>query len=400
MKKLYLTLSLCLIPCFAFSWGLMDSFVKKQKEPAYKNFIVYKLLKGKKEFTACFESYEDTMVKEMLFNMQKALNSVLDNVLITIQKSGRTQEFKDILAVLPQNITIMQVKHQQECRSSDGIDFIVKSKNTRIPVDTGAGIFYGEQGFAYWKEGGKYWLISLSSDETDYTKYAITQHEVSHLFGLADQYKEYGNSKMYSLVNFEDITKINTVMSSVKHDKSWGLTCDDAEGVINAMDFILRAENYKSARLKNGWGDLCGRSYVYIDGQPVRDTDLSIAAHNRDLFAGWTASGYPKEKTPDFVKKASDKHAEISRGMQNVILNRDKWEEKRNNIETEIGRLQFELDHAKDYRLTPAQKRTKQQKIQSLKKELETAEGNFKILNDLKATSAPITDSELQNILK
>lgn len=114
--------------------------------------------------------------------------------------------------------------------------------------------------------------IFVSAYALDYDMDRVARHEMGHFFGLADQYEDKKNmNKVRSLLRTEPGEVVFGGLPSVMA-KSATLTCDDLEGFINAVDFIWGMEGKNSPRVQNGWKSLCGKSYTYLQGIPVKDS--------------------------------------------------------------------------------------------------------------------------------
>ena len=114
--------------------------------------------------------------------------------------------------------------------------------------------------------------IFMSAYTLDYDMDRVARHEMGHFFGLADQYEDKKNmNKVRSLLRTEPGEVVFGGLPSVMA-KSATLTCDDLEGFINAVDFIWGMEGKNSPRVQNGWKSLCGKSYTYLQGIPVKDS--------------------------------------------------------------------------------------------------------------------------------
>ena len=96
---------------------------------------------------------------------------------------------------------------------------------------------------------------------------------------MADQYTEDNIDTVRSLLRVEPKSVVIGGIASIMGPSSSNdatLTCDDLEGVINAMDFVWGMEGKNSPRLQKGWKSFCGKSYIYLQGIPAKnEADLA-----------------------------------------------------------------------------------------------------------------------------
>lgn len=181
-----------------------------------------------------------------------------------IQRSGRAQEFADIVPILQHKLTLVKVS---ETDSPD----IVLSFSDELKE-------YTDGDFAEKDTEQPFNLIRINKNSRD--KFADTSlHEIGHYFGLADQYasaRTNSHAEYSSDVNYSDSSIMQASDSNVNN-----LTCDDADGLINLLDLRLaqRRNNQFSTRAQKGWESLCHNGYknnVYQEARTInrnkRDT--------------------------------------------------------------------------------------------------------------------------------
>lgn len=386
MKKLLFLLFGCLFSAStAGAWGLLPEFTKLQPEQYKKNdgylkFLLDDIYEGRPELRVCVNPYDKKTEDEMFENIQTAFSSIFTFVRKQIEQSGRTAEFADFLAVWPKTFKLQRITYPagKNCKAISGrFDLEIKGEQTRIPIDTGFGLTYGKQGHALPVQDSKTfsWSIMLSTDTPiKDAREEIALHEVSHLFGLADQYSNFAADKTYSLQAFEELTKIDSIMQGSSMDKRRNLTCDDAEGFINAMDFIMRQKGKTSNRLKHGWADFCGRNYIYMDGIPQRNKNLAQAKQEHDAFAKWAANGYKDADKPAFASKALELQRDLAARLAGTTKNLSALKDKKAELEGLITSKKHEIKYADFYKWTPRQLKAEQAKLKKLEEEFNTVE--------------------------
>ena len=380
MKKLWTLLFLSVWSLPAAGWGLFNTFPQEaDRLDSYRYFLIYPLLQGKQALNVCvtLEDYpeyrNEADVKQFLFEAeQKAFDAWLSGTRQVLQNSGRTQEFADVLAVLPQRVQLNLVNPgAQKC---DGLSYDLLIKGSDRNVMLGATSQMVSQGTASPSlRGGNAWQIMLPTQDISKELYLeslpkdeiraipvmarphtenVALHETGHLLGLADQYRVSGAPggtnahAQYSLLNFENIFALRSAMRE-SGGSALAFSCDDAEGLIHAADFILRAEGKKSPRLQNGWADLCGRNYVYINGLPVRAKDAASAKRDRDEFASWAAAGYAPASKPAFARSAEEQQSRAKQKLVNMLSQYSNTSDLKRELELKSSSLRDELDYAR-----------------------------------------------------
>lgn len=421
MKKLMISFFLFVFSIPAFSWGLLFDMDKYPgtAEPGYKGFVLYNLLQQaqgkhkKAQLDVCvdldpqvyYTYIADTQkqipqrntqqVAAFLVDItQQSFNTWLDQTRQALQP--RRKEFADVLSALPAQVQLNWVNANgpyQDCGRFKQA-FIIYGRDTNELVGNEV-----ERGNAHPNNlDGQPWSVTLPASKTlakeVYYEHLIkinspkarvfssveapmaedvALHEVGHLLGLADQYSlrasvrndmllngsEPTNSHLtYSLYKTEgaNFFKINSIM----RERNGGrFSSDDVEGLVNAVDFVLRHEDASpSKRLQYGWAALGERGYVYIQGVPVR-----VNAAQKEAFQAWVQKGYKASAQPAFARTAEQQQQQAAEDLAGYISSSANIEEEYNTVNTQIDSLQLELKHAA---LTPAERKQKQQQLAAL----------------------------------
>ena len=389
MKKLLLFLFCVTLSVSASAWGLLQDFANisqnvYKENLAYKKFLIYEIFQGRPELRACVhlnywmdpdKPEEAEYVKKELFdNTQSAFSLIVSSVRQEIERSGRSVEFADFLAVWPKSFELKRVypAKNKKCDPSSGqFDLELLGWKTRIPIDTGYSITYMHQGdvIPLQDPNTLTWPMRLSTDHISEARKEIALHEVLHMFGLADQYNQNSADKTYSLRSFEDLTKIDSAMQGVSSSVRRKFTCDDMEGVINAMDFVMRQEGKTSNRLQHGWADFCGRNYIYMDGVAQRNADPVQAKQEHDSFLKWASNGYKAADKPAFASKALDVQRDLAARLVGAQQSLSAVKYKKLELDGNIAKKEYEIANAKFYKWTPRQVQKEREKLEKMKKE-------------------------------
>lgn len=380
MKKLLFLLFGCLFSAStAGAWGLVTEFTKLQPEQYRRNdgfrrsLIADFILKNKKEVKVCLTGYlGDDAQKQALNNVQYALDEIFRFTREQIEQSGRKQEFQDFLSAWPSKVSVVRVDYPRG-KSCDAVvgKFDIEvwvNPSTSIPIEGGfGGLYYGPRGHTQTIRNEKgYFKMMLPIDQYTEDNKSVALHEMSHILGLADQYKAEAPDETYSLRKFEDITKIKSIMNGGVHTP---LYCDDVEGYINAVDFMWRRDGKTSNRLQHGWADLCGRNYIYMDGVPQRNADPAQAKQEHDAFVKWATNGYKAADKPAFASKALEVQRDLAARLAGATKNLSALKDRKTELEGLITSKKYEIQNAKFYKWTPRQVKAEQAKLKKLEAE-------------------------------
>lgn len=380
MKKLLFLLFGCLFSAStAGAWGLVTEFTKLQPEQYRRNdgfrrsLIADFILKNKKEVKVCLTGYlGDDAQKQALNNVQYALDEIFRFTREQIEQSGRKQEFQDFLSAWPSKVSVVRVDYPRG-KSCDAVvgKFDIEvwvNPSTSIPIEGGfGGLHYAPRGHTQTIRNEKgYFKMMLPIDQYTEDNKSVALHEMSHILGLADQYKAEAPDETYSLRKFEDITKIKSIMNGGVHTP---LYCDDVEGYINAVDFMWRRDGKTSNRLQHGWADLCGRNYIYMDGVPQRNADPAQAKQEHDAFVKWATNGYKAADKPAFASKALEVQRDLAARLAGTTKKLSALNDKKAELEGLITSKKYEIQNAKFYKWTPRQVKAEQAKLKKLEAE-------------------------------
>lgn len=380
MKKLLFLLFGCLFSAStAGAWGLVTEFTKLQPEQYRRNdgfrrsLIADFILKNKKEVKVCLTGYlGDDAQKQALNNVQYALDEIFRFTREQIEQSGRKQEFQDFLSAWPSKVSVVRVDYPRG-KSCDAVvgKFDIEvwvNPSTSIPIEGGfGGLHYAPRGHTQTIRNEKgYFKMMLPIDQYTEDNKSVALHEMSHILGLADQYKAEAPDETYSLRKFEDITKIKSIMNGGVHTP---LYCDDVEGYINAVDFMWRRDGKTSNRLQHGWADLCGRNYIYMDGVPQRNADPAQAKQEHDAFVKWATNGYKAADKPAFASKALEVQRDLAARLAGATKNLSALKDRKTELEGLITSKKYEIQNAKFYKWTPRQVKAEQAKLKKLEAE-------------------------------
>lgn len=279
MKKLISVLAFLTItfPAFSTPWGLLS----QAESIPEAMFPLSKYAKGQ-TITYCVDDYFGAQPSQTLPNVQKVFSQWPAAVSSFITASGRAEEFKDILALTSKPISLKQVecgRVPEVLFKDENAPIFKQDKRTSISKEDIRIVYIAQNEFkkSCGSETAKGCFVAGLKDSDGATivpAYILVQadsdaevtlkHEIGHAFGLSDQYlsgrinssPKYGTSKVYPSIMFD----------------APDITCDDAEGFINALDCL--AFN-KSRGGKEGWASICPQSEeVYVN----------CSAKNREAF--------------------------------------------------------------------------------------------------------------------
>lgn len=187
---------------------------------------------------------------EIAFNIWPAgLNLYLIN-------SGRMNEFRDIIKQLPQKVETEQTENAKET----DIFFTFTDMETLKKLCGPNRLACHSNIMPF---GVNQIIVPNPLIYKDINILNILTHEIGHYFGLSDQYKEDLSSDEY---NNDRIQKGVSVMDSP--NVIFG--CDDADGLINLIDYTSAKINKGrySQRAQKGWLTFCGDDSYYKNAKP------------------------------------------------------------------------------------------------------------------------------------
>lgn len=216
-----------------------------------------------------------------------------DNAKKYIERSGRQEEFADVYKQLhtPKTVYINKGAGAKHCDSypydNSAVDLriVAETNNELIRYQTGrAHAFSGSRSYIElffhpdWIDNSSFSANKVLVNYANEQKYKTIlleptlRHEIGHTLGLDDQYV--GRSiddedKIHTLANILYLPSIPSVMGERdKNNNIRELTCDDAEGIINLLDFYSKED--KTYRKNNGWASLCHKDIIYIEAVPAK----------------------------------------------------------------------------------------------------------------------------------
>ena len=196
-----------------------------------------------------------------------------------IRKLHREQEFEDVLPVLDKAVSVRFVPTQEEADIMFQFTPLSAIEN-RYCAKGALGCYIGRQ-----KDPAHVIYLPVDLDEWEVGRrplslLALATHEIGHSLSLSDQYDSAADKNSHAVYSS---TKQGTgIMNNICQGKLSGchLTCDDADGIINAIDKILLS---RSERNTYGWHSLCRQSKdVYSYGKPVSRANIAIKTNQLD----------------------------------------------------------------------------------------------------------------------
>ena len=250
MKRLYFLCIQCLLLVIAttdtFAWGILSEVVENPRI-----FAVGKLLNK----TPIYYTVEGEITPENEQIFTDNIRKWPQEVARLIEQSSRQAEFRDVLPILQHPL---QIK-----RAPRGVSPHITLKLRESPHSS-SGEFVTDERSIYVN------LSAISATEFE----RISLHEIGHYFGLADQYPAHrGNAHAEYSSNAD--TAEDSLMNTGKQ-----ITCDDADGFINLLDFRQYQRNKVfSNRANVGWKSLCPNSAnIYKKAKTInRRYDIRIA---------------------------------------------------------------------------------------------------------------------------
>ena len=256
MKKLFIFVSLLLFTTLcvhAKTWSFSADFVDDatgvgQDISATKEakFLMAPIANGKPIY---YELHTDKpqnteKYREMIAEF---FNAWFTGTLDQIKQKKRTQEFTDIIPILERGADVYQAEENQKAHIIFHF-LVLEDMQKECGGPAGGCIFTDQSPF----------LVYLPSDQ-DWSL-RVGTHEIGHALGLADQYFEQRSN--YSDTIFHSSVAQDSIMSNPRN----GVTCDDATGIINAIDLVRGSSNGRA------WKGLCKKDKnIYKNGAPDKD---------------------------------------------------------------------------------------------------------------------------------
>ncbi len=182
-----------------------------------------------------------------------------------IRKSGRGEEFSDVLPILDKGIDVQFVSEKD---MADIFIVILPFKEVESICGKPAIGCYSRVGDVaqIFIPFNKFVMRTMTAGKR--SAQFIALHEIGHSLGFSDQYKQ-GRSQTSHMI-YSSLNTSKSIMNAAGR-----LTCDDADGMINLID-ITRGTSRGG---EYGWRSLCAKSDVYyINGAPVGKSPYNIFA--------------------------------------------------------------------------------------------------------------------------
>lgn len=321
MKKIFLILLLSVFSLPAGAWVFSPDVAKPGKDAApylihnimygkpvrvCVDFIETSLPPGSRKFQKSYMKPGDKRNEYYRRVSQVAndvFNSWINNVKDNISQSGRSGEFKDILPYLnqpkisyvnsapagfkncdeyPEDNSVFDLRLMLE--TNEDMRSFMAIKDGHLAYASGSVrkhimiFFHPDYADDSWKDA--YWRKHpnkiIGPEEFRIAEKFLFRptllHETGHTLGLGDQYFAEADKgdKVYTLADIVPLPAIKSVMQEKTIDEKRLLTCDDAEGIINLIDFYSKDDSSKRRTL--GWASLCRNDVVYVESVPYKVT--------------------------------------------------------------------------------------------------------------------------------
>ncbi len=236
----------------ATQWGALHDYVD-ESTPANtgKKYLLRKVLNGESLSVGLLRdsAYAEEHYDELSRMIAKFYDDWFFNAAEWIEKSGREDEFADILPILREGIRVRISEEGNDVNFTfttlKDVQWKCGSSYSGGCLDLKSPIFhiYLPYNISFLQK-----IISLGRDN----KQRLSRHEIGHTLGLSDQYvtaRSINSDPVYGSTE-----KRKAVMGSAKN-----LTCDDAEGIINLIDITRN----KCRGGDRGWKTICPKSKEY-----------------------------------------------------------------------------------------------------------------------------------------
>ena len=344
MKQILLILFLSVFALPASAWVFLEDVANPKEDSS--PYLIYNIMQGK-PVRVCvdfIETYYDASARKIKKSYMPSgrkrddyysrvahiTNGVysdwINNVKTNIEKSGRTNEFQDIMRYLNSPKTTY-VNYGSSSKNCDAFPEDNSAFDLRLMAETNedANSFIAvKDGHAAYAGGSvrkhimiffhpdyidENWINIYARKHDDFMDYDVQTkaynilfkptllHEFGHVLGLGDQYlggEEIGDAT-YTLDTIVPLSMIKSIMQKLDRGGKYSLTCDDAEGIINLIDFY--SKDASSKRRTRGWASLCRRDVVYVESLPNK---VSQGEYQAQL--AYAANGYTGE-VPSHIKR-------------------------------------------------------------------------------------------------
>ena len=259
---------LCYVPGFcAAPWGALPNYVN-EAEPAKtgEKYLLRKILEGQPiavgldPYKYTSDKYGGSTIEQYTFAEQDtqgeaiydAYNEWFFNAVRHIEKAQREDEFADILPILRKGVEMIIGGKDNDIEFS-----FMPLQSIQLHCRSGAGGCYVPGLSGPSKMPARIYLpnkdVFLKARQKN-----LSLHEIGHSLGLSDQYIQARS------VNSDPRYGSSEERDSVMKKAGWtkGLSCDDADGIINLID-ITRGIRRGG---ETGWKTLCPHSKEYYIG--------------------------------------------------------------------------------------------------------------------------------------
>lgn len=387
MKQILLILFLSVFALPAAAWVFLEDVANPKEDSS--PYLIYNIMQGK-PVRICvdfIETYYDASARKIKKSYMPSdrkrddyysrvahiTNGVysdwINNVKTNIEKSGRTNEFQDIMRYL-NSPKITYVNYGSSSKNCDAFPEDNSAFDLRLMAETNeeAKSFIAvKDGHAAYAGGSvrkhimiffhpdyidENWINIYAQKHDDFMDYDVQTkaynilfkptllHEFGHVLGLGDQYlggEEIGDAT-YTLDALVPLSMIKSIMQKLDRGGKYSLTCDDAEGIINLIDFY--SKDASSKRRTRGWASLCRSDVVYVESLPNK---VSQGEYQAQL--AYAANGYTGE-VPSHIKRIKAQMlAKAERGKAAAAQAAE--EEARAKAEVVKAAVQKEIDYNK-----------------------------------------------------
>ena len=236
----------------ATQWGALNDYVDEYT-PANtgKRYLMRKVLNGESLSVGLLRDsvYTNEHYDELSRMIAKFYDDWFLNAAEWIEKSGREDEFADILPILRDGIRVRISEKGNDVNFTfatlKDVQWKCGSGQAGGCLDTQSPIFhvYLPYDINFLK---KLLTLGLANQKR------LSRHEIGHTLGLSDQYAQARSINSDTMYGSTEERK--TVMSLARN-----LTCDDAEGIINLID--LTRDKCRGG--EQGWKTICPKSKEY-----------------------------------------------------------------------------------------------------------------------------------------
>ena len=268
---LTLALGLGALGAHAGEWALLPELVDETtqtgqpeiKAPAEKKFLLHRIIAGQPVYYAFHAADSKKSAEFYRSQIVDFFTPWFEETIAQINKSKREAEFADVLPILKRGADLRAVEEDQKANVVFHFDSLEQIEEVCGEGALGCFISNTSPVSIYLPIPFARWPFARALKKTPAY---IGIHEVGHALGLADQSKvsRSGNSD----VIFGEQTGEDSIMNS-----SLYITCDDATGLINAIDLIKG-----SAAPRKG---LCAKDpHLYRNGTDVSKSGNRLAFHD------------------------------------------------------------------------------------------------------------------------